>query len=166
MNSELLFDLSLNLDRAHTQDVGAGPQGHCRIVPELGGSFAGPKLKGEVLPGGAEWLLLRPDGVKQMDVRITLRTNDGELIYTTYRGVDTASPEVAERLARSETVDPSEYYFRIQPLLETGSQKYGWMNQIVSVGFGKRTSLSLGYARLYRSLTAPTFRSEHADESA
>jgi Protein of unknown function (DUF3237) len=145
LKAELLFDLSLNLDRANTQDVGAGPHGQRRIVPVSGGSFAGPKLKGEVLPIGADWLLLRPDGVKQIDARITLRTDDGELIYTAYRGVDTGLPEVAERLARGETVDPSEYYFRIQPYFETGSQKYRWMNQMVSVGFGKRTGLSLSY---------------------
>jgi hypothetical protein len=145
LKAELLFDVSLDLDRANTQDVGAGPHGHRRIVPVLGGSFAGPKLKGEVLPIGADWILIRPDGVKQIDARITLRTDDGALIYTAYRGIDTGSPEVAERLARGETVDPSEYYFRIQPCFETGSQKYGWMNRIVSVGFGKRTGLSLAY---------------------
>jgi Protein of unknown function (DUF3237) len=87
MKAELLFDLSLNLDRANTQDVGAAPQGHRRIVPESGGSFAGPKLKREVLPGGADWLQLRPDGVKQIDT----------------------SPEVAEWLARGETTFRSEH---------------------------------------------------------
>jgi hypothetical protein len=145
VTTELLFDLKLDLDRENTQDVGATPHGHRRIVPVIGGSFTGPKLKGEVLPVGADWLLIRPDGAKEVDARITLRTDDRQLIYMTYRGVDTGSPDVARRLASGEMVDPSEYYFRIQPFFETGSNKYGWLNQLVSVGFGKRVATALAY---------------------
>jgi hypothetical protein len=145
VTTELLFDLKLDLDRNNTQDLGATPHGHRRIVPVIGGSFSGPKLKGEVLHGGGDWLLVRLDGAREMDARITLCTDDKEFIYMTYRGVDTGSPDVARRLASGEIVDPSEYYFRIQPFFETGSSKYGWLNQIVSVGFGKRAGTALGY---------------------
>jgi hypothetical protein len=145
LRTELLFEVKLDLDRENMHDLGATPHGHRRIVPVIGGSFTGPKLNGEVLPVGADWLLIRPDGAKEMDARITLCTDDREFIYMTYRGVDTGSPEVARRLASGEIVDPSEYYFRIQPFFETGSSKYGWLNRIVSVGFGKRVATALGY---------------------
>lgn len=120
------------------QSLGQTPYGERRIVQVTGGSFEGPKLKGKVLPGGGDWLLLRRDGVLQMDVRATLQTDDGALIYMTYRGVRHGPAEVIDRLNRGEAVDPSEYYFRTAPFFETGSEQYAWLNRIVAVATGER----------------------------
>jgi hypothetical protein len=123
---------------ASAQEVGASPLGQRRIIPVEGGEFEGPKLRGTVLPGGADWMLVRPDGVAQIDVRVTLRTDDGDLIFMRYGGFRHGPKEVMDRLARGETVAPEDYYFRITPGFETGSRKYAWLNSIVSVGTGHR----------------------------
>ena len=143
LSAELLFEVSVDLEAP--QDVGATPHGNRQIYYVKGGSFEGPKLRGEVLPGGGDWLLLRPDGAGELDVRGTLRTDDGHLIYTYYRGIIHASPEVMRRALQGETVDPSEYYFRTAPIYETASEKYGWLNRIVAVGVGRFRPGWVGY---------------------
>ena len=137
LKSEFLFEIELTVDAP--RDVGATPLGLRRIVAVTGGRFEGPRLKGtvEAAPGG-DWLLQRADGVFELDVRVTLITDDGASIYMTYRGIRDASPEVAARLAAGETVDPSEYYFRTTPVFETASEKYAWLNRLVAVGVGDR----------------------------
>src|ERR1700747_1376683 len=72
---------------APARDMGATPRGTRRFYPAIGGSFEGPRLCGEVLPDGGDWLLLRPDGVLEQDVRITLKTDDGAFIYVRYAGM-------------------------------------------------------------------------------
>ena len=144
LQSEFLFDLKGTLEAP--QSIGPTPAGERRIWYVKGGSFAGPRLKGEVLPGGGEWVLQRPDGVFQLDVRITLRTDDGALIYVSYRGILDASPEVMQRLRSGESVDPTEYYFRTTPVFETSAEAYRWLNRIVAVGVGKRTATGVEYA--------------------
>jgi hypothetical protein len=136
LQTELLFDMQVELGEA--QQVGATPRGSRVIAPLTGGMFAGPKLKGDVLPGGADWLLTRADGVREPDVRLTLRTDDGHLIYMSYRGINTITPEIIQRLRHGEPVSPSEYYMRITPVFETGAERYGWLNRIVAVGVGQR----------------------------
>ena len=149
LNAEFLFEVSVDLEQP--QSVGATPHGSRQIFYVKGGSFEGPKLRGEVLPGGGDWFLMRPDGAGELDVRGTLRTDDGHLIYTNYRGIIQASPEVAQRLLKGKTVDPSEYYFRTAPFYETGSEKYGWLNRLVTVGVGRMAPNWVGY-RVYAIL--------------
>jgi hypothetical protein len=121
------------------QDVGATPFGHRRVVPVAGGTFAGERLRGEVLPhAGADWLLQRGNGSFQQDVRLTLQADDGTLILMSYRGVRQASPEVSAKLVRGERVDSSEYYLRIAPFFETSGARIAWLNDIVAVGLGER----------------------------
>jgi hypothetical protein len=135
---ELEHLFTVRFDVTAPRVLGATPFGERRIVEVTGGSFEGPKLKGTVVPGGGDWLLLRADGALQLDVRATLQTDDGALIYMTYRGVRHGPAAVIERLGRGEVVDPSEYYFRTAPFFETGSDTYGWLNRIVSVATGER----------------------------
>lgn len=137
IRTEFLFRMPIEVETP-LQMVGQTPFGDRRIAKVLGGSFEGPKLKGRVLPGGGDWLLLRAHGVLQLDVRLTMETDDGALIYMTYRGLRHGPAEVMERLNRGEAVDPSEYYFRTAPFFETGSERYGWLNRIVSVATGYR----------------------------
>jgi hypothetical protein len=137
--SRPLFTLSLELHPL--QILGATPHGQRRIVPVSGGSFTGDRLRGSVLPhAGSDWLLERADGSFQQDVRLTLAADDGALIGMTYRGVRHSAPEVAARLARGETVEPTEYYLRTAPFYETAAPAYAWLNKIVSIGVGRRTA--------------------------
>ncbi|HEV2123479.1 MAG TPA: DUF3237 domain-containing protein [Chloroflexota bacterium] len=135
---ELEHLFTVRFEVTSPQSLGQTPYGERRIVQVTGGSFEGPTLKGKVLPGGGDWLLLRRDGVLQMDVRATLQTDDGALIYMTYRGVRHGPAEVIDRLNRGEAVNPSEYYFRTAPFFETGSEQYAWLNRIVAVATGER----------------------------
>ena len=136
IKTEFLFKITLEVPPL--LDLGETCYGRRRIARIAGGSFEGPKLKGEVLAGGGDWLLLRRDGVLQLDVRITLETDDKQHIYMTYRGYRHGPKEVIERLNKGETVDPSLYYFRSTPYFETSSEKYSWMNRICSIATGSR----------------------------
>jgi hypothetical protein len=118
--------------------VGSTPYGERRIIPILGGSFAGPKLSGKILPGGADWQVIRTDGAAELEARYTLQTDDGALIYVLNQGIRSGSKEVMARLAKGEKVNPSEYYFRTRPVFETGAPKYQWLHNIVAVATGER----------------------------
>ena len=133
-----LFTLTAELGRI--DNLGQTPMGGRRIVEVTGGSFEGEELRGSILPGGGDWILLRPDGVLMLDVRLTLKTDDGHLIYMAYRGMRHGPEWVIERLNKGEKVDPSEYYFRTTPYFETASEKYGWLNRVVSVASGHRVA--------------------------
>ena len=131
-----LFTLSLEV--AGMQPIGATPVGDRRVGLVAGGRFTGPRLSGTVLPGGSDWILLRPDGATTLDVRIVLQTDDGAVIGMTYRGMRHGPAAVMEKVARGEAVDPSEYYFRTSVTFETAAAKYDWLNRIVAVGTGHR----------------------------
>ena len=141
--SELLYEISMLLEPA--QDVGLTPGGHRRILIVQGGEFSGPRLRGRVLPGGGDWTLTREDGSSRLDVRITLETHDGALIYAHYHGILHAEPEVLRRLRAGETVDPAAYYFRVVPFFETAATSYDWLNRVVAVGVGERTPTGVSY---------------------
>src|SRR5262249_34675481 len=89
-------------------------------------------------PGGADWTLLRPDGVLELDLRITLATDDGALIHVTSFGIRHAAHDVMAALARGETVDPDTYYFRTTPRFETAAPKYAFLNRVLAVASGDR----------------------------
>jgi hypothetical protein len=132
-----LFEIQLQVPEIF--DIGDTPLGRRRIAAVTGGEFHGERLRGTVVaaPGG-DWLLQRNDGVTVLDVRIVLRTDDGEHIYMSYRGLRHGPAEVMARLAAGERVDPSTYYFRMAPVFETAAKQYAWINKIVAVGTGRR----------------------------
>jgi len=120
-------------------DLGATPNGSRRIATVTGGTFKGERLQGTIQPTpGGDWLLLRSDGATVLDVRVTLETDDQQLIYMTYHGLRHGPADVMARLAKGEAVDPSTYYFRTTPVFETASPKYDWLNRIISVATGRR----------------------------
>src|SRR2546426_7121290 len=119
------------------QKLGTVPHGTRSIVPVTGGAFEGPRLRGKVLPGGGDWLLLRPDGVLELDLRITLETDDHALIYMTFQGLRHGPPDAIAALGRGEVVDPASYYFRTLPRFETSSDAYAFLNRIITVGVGE-----------------------------
>lgn len=132
---ELLYEMHVDLDLP--QVVGQTPLGMRQIFYVTGGAFEGPRIRGEVLPGGGDWALIRPDGALQLDVRATVRTHDGALVYAAYSGLIVASQEVYGRIFAGEDVYVDEYYFYIAPMFQTGDSRYDWLNRTVAVGKGK-----------------------------
>ena len=120
-------------------ELGDLAQGRRRIVPLTGGTFAGPELNGRLLPGSsADWQLVLPDGAALGDVRYTLQTDRGDLLYVQSRGVRHGSAEVLARLARGEDVDPSQYTFRTSTQIETAAPALDWLNKGVFISVGDR----------------------------
>src|SRR5215472_6709751 len=137
MNTRLLMTLQVHV--AAPQDIGAVPHGTRRTAPLRGGAFEGPRLRGSVLPGGsADWTLLRTDGVLELDLRVTLQTDDGALISIKSFGLRHGPPEVIAAIGRGETVDPATYYFRTTPRFETAHPAYVFLNRLVAVASGDR----------------------------
>ncbi|MBX5489818.1 MAG: DUF3237 domain-containing protein [Chloroflexi bacterium] len=108
-------------------DLGEVGTGRRRVIPILGGHFHGPAFQGTILPGGADWQLVLPDGTALIDTRYTLRTHDDAVVYIATRGVRSGPPAVLERIAAGEVVDPSAYYFRVGVTFETGHPAYRWL---------------------------------------
>lgn len=116
--------MTLRLSTAPVQDMGAGPHGTRLTFPITGGSFDGDRLRGKVLPGGGDWVVKRADGVRELDLRITLETDDGALIHMTFQGV-------------RDDAAPGGPYFRTLPRFETGAAKYSFLNRLLAVGTGQ-----------------------------
>jgi Protein of unknown function (DUF3237) len=132
-----IFRLEANLGEA--LDVGNVAQGRRRIVPLIGGTFAGPELNGSLLPGAsADWQIVLPDGTALGDIRYTLRTDHGDLLYVRSQGVRHGSAEVLARLGRGEEVDASEYVFRTATQIETAASGFDWLNKGVFIGVAGR----------------------------
>lgn len=141
MQTQKLFQIEITL--AAPQELGDTPHGRRRIIGITGGRFSGERLSGRVLPGGADWQVIRADGVADLDARYTLETNDGALIYVRNRGYRHGPAEVLRRLAAGENVDPSLYYMRTTPRFETGDARYAWLNRIICVATGARKAASV-----------------------
>ncbi|MBS7788428.1 DUF3237 domain-containing protein [Roseococcus sp. SDR] len=118
--------------------VGRVPGGERRIIPILGGRIEGPRLTGEVLPGGADFQLIRDDGVAEIEARYTLKLADGALVYIVNRGLRHAAPEDMARLLRGEPVPPERVYFRTAPVFETASPAHQWLHRSLFLGLGER----------------------------
>jgi muconolactone delta-isomerase len=120
-------------------DVGDTAQGRRRVVALTDGAFEGPEISGRLVPGGsADWQIVLADGTALADLRYTLQTTDGSLLYVRGRGVRHGSAEVLARLARGEDVDAAEYTFRVTARIETGDPELNWLNQGVFVSVGGR----------------------------
>jgi hypothetical protein len=131
MNSRPL--VTVRILAAPSQTLGTVPHGLRTFVPVSGGDFEGPRLRGRILPGGGDALLLRSDGVLELDLRIVLETDDRALVYMTFQGLRHGPPDVIAALGRGEVVDPARYYFRTAPRFETTSEKYAFLNRILAI---------------------------------
>jgi len=120
--------------------VGNTPGVDRRVGVITGGRFEGDRLSGELFPGGgSDWQSIRPgDGAWLINVRIVLKTDDGAIIGMPYTGIRQGPKEVLDRIARGEQVKASDYYLRISATFETASEKYAWLNKIISIGVGHR----------------------------
>src|SRR3984957_1674107 len=127
-------------------DLGDVAQGHRRIVPQTGGTFTGPELNGELLPGAsADWQIVLADGTALGDIRYTLQTDAGELLYVQSRAVRHGSAEVLARLGRGEHVNASEYTFRTSTQIETAAPRLDWLNKGVFISVGARQATGVIY---------------------
>jgi hypothetical protein len=136
MDSRLLMMLQVFV--SPPQKLGAVPHGTRIIAPITSGTFEGPRLRGKVLPGGGDWTLSRSDADLELDLRITLETDDGALISMRSFGLRHGPPEVLAALARGESVDPSKYYFRTAPRFETSAPPYTFLNRLIAIASGDR----------------------------
>lgn len=135
---QLSFAFEARVSIAKPLDLGTTRAGHRRVIPILGGTIEGPRIKGKVLEGGADWQILHSDGAADLEARYTLETGDGALIYVTNRGMRRGSPDVLKRLNSGEKVDPDQLYFRTYTTFETSSHTYQWLADAVCVGTGER----------------------------
>ena len=133
---QLAFEMRADL--ATPIDLGVTRLGHRRVVPVLGGTFEGENLRGTVLPGGADWQIIYPDGAVDLDARYTLKTDDGALLQVTNRGIRRGDAETLARINRGETVDPGKIYFRTVATFETSAAAYQWLADALFIGTGER----------------------------
>lgn len=135
---QLEFVCEIRAAVAAPREVGRTPAGVGRIVDIVEGTFEGPRLRGSILPGGADWQILRDDGVAELHAHYVLKTEDGVLIQVRNRGLRHGPPEVLRRIAEGQAVDPSEYYFRTAPVFEAPAGRYEWLNRGVFVATAER----------------------------
>ena len=145
---EHLFDMHVNLQPA--QPI-LTPVGARMTFITRGGIIDGPKLQGEILPGGGDWLIVGNDGVGRVDVRATLRTHDGALIHYEARGIIKVPAGGLERLAAGEVLGFDETYVRTTPTFETADERYAWLSELVAVGYNVLSPNHIDY-RIYRVL--------------
>jgi hypothetical protein len=134
----LEFVFEVRAEVADPMVVGQVPGGLRRIIDITGGTFEGPRLKGKVLRGGADWQIIKEDGFTEVDARYTLQTDAGDLIYVTNVGIRHAAPEVMRRLNAGEPVEQSEIYFRAVPKFETAAPELQWLMRSIYVATGER----------------------------
>jgi hypothetical protein len=131
---------------AQPLELGDIAQGHRRIVPLTGGTFTGPELTGELLPGAsADWQTILPDGTALGDIRYTLQTDRGDLLYVQSRSVRHGSQEVLARLGRGEEVDAGEYTSRTSTKIEAAAADLDWLNKGIFISVAGRQDGSVIY---------------------
>jgi len=134
----LEFVFSAHVTVGKPLDLGDVGKGGRRVVPITGGTFSGPRLRGEVLPGGADWQVLRGASAAELDAHYTLRTDDGTLIEVRNLALRNGSPEIIAALAAGERVDPSRYYFRGATFFATSAVNYDWLTRHIVLCSGER----------------------------
>ena len=134
----LEFFCTLNVKLDPPLVVGETAHGTRRIIPIIGGTVEGPLIKGQIIKGGADWQVVRKDGVSELEAHYQFKTDDGAIIYIKNVGVRVASPEVAAKIGRGEHVDASQYYFRGVPAFEAPPGKYAWINDSIFICTGER----------------------------
>jgi len=141
LSSQPIFTISAELDAIRS--FGRTPYGERRIINILGGSVTGLRLTGRILPGGADWQIIRGDGVADIKARYTIESDAGALIMVTSEGLRHGPPEVMASLARGDVVDPRLYYFRTIMRFETADASADWLNRILALARGQRETRSV-----------------------
>lgn len=146
---DLEYEFTYNATLKEPVSVGPGPYGNRLVFEVTGGSLEGPRLKGRLLTGGGDWLLVGPDGWGRLDVRAQFLTDDGAAIYLQYHGVVEMNEKVQRATTGGAATDWGDLYFRTAPRLETGDPRYAWVNHTVFVAEGRVLPGAVEY-RVYR----------------
>ena len=145
---EHLFDMHVDLEPV--QPI-ATPVGTRMTFIASGGVIDGPRLRGELLPGGGDWLLVGSDQIGRVDVRATIRTHDGALVHYEARGIIKIPGDGVARLAAGEVLPFAETYVRTTPKFETADERYAWLSEVVAVGYNILSPNHIDY-RIYQVL--------------
>ena len=116
-------------------DVGWGTR---RVIPVLGGEVRGPDMRGIILPSGADFQIIRPNGFTELEAKYAFQMDDGAIVYIENIGIRFGPKDALDLIARGEIVDPSLIYFRSVPKFETGSENYRWLMEHLFIGSGAR----------------------------
>jgi hypothetical protein len=135
---KLSLAMTLTVQVGPPTELGEVPRGRRRIIPILGGTFEGPNVRGKVLPGGADWQIVRADGLAELDTRYMLQTDAGSLVYIQNAGIRHAPPDVSKKLLAGQPVDPSQVYFKTVPTFETSAPELQWLTRSIFIGTGER----------------------------
>ncbi|MGE0821778.1 MAG: DUF3237 domain-containing protein [Candidatus Binatia bacterium] len=144
LEADLLFNINMSITGA--EPVGVTPKG-TRVIAYVKGTFEGPTMKGTI-ENGADWYLLRSDGVGELDVRLTMKTDDGEFIYMNYTGLAIIPPEVLAKAAPGQLPGGRMDTLRTAVRFETAAKKYERLNKVQAIGIGKADTEAgtVGYA--------------------
>jgi hypothetical protein len=134
---QLEHEFTFNARLAPAVQIGDGPFGRRHIREVLGGEVTGERIAGVVGTGGSDWILVGPDGWGRLDVRLTILTDDGAAIYVRYFGVIEYNDAARAANAGERSSEYADHYFRIAPRLETGDERYDWVNRTTFVGEGR-----------------------------
>jgi len=135
---KLSLAMTLTVQVGPPTELGEVPRGRRRIIPIVGGTFEGSGMKGRVRNNGADWQIVRADGLAELDTRYALETDQGQIVYVQNAGMRHAAPEVLQKLAAGEIVDPNLVYFRTVATFETSAPELQWLTRSIFVGTGER----------------------------
>ena len=136
--------LHIYADLGEIVDAGTTPYGGRRIIEILGGRVEG-KVSGKILPGGADWQIIRSDGVADIQARYVIEADSGARVLVTSNGLRHGPPEILAAIARGEKVDPSLYYFRTVMRFEASEAGLDWLNRIIGIAHGARERLAVKF---------------------
>ena len=134
----MIYCFTITVEVGPAIEIGATARGRRMVIPILGGSVEGPRFSGHVLPAGADYQLLRADGVMEVDARYCVESSAGRRLYVENKGIRVATPDDTERLLQGEPVDPSRVYFTTNPTFETSAPELEWMTRRLFIASGER----------------------------
>jgi hypothetical protein len=139
----MVFQMRIAVEFEAARAIVDGPLGTRRFLHVASGGFEGPSIRGEILPGSGDWILVRRDGSSELDIRFTLRTAEDELVYLRGAGLFAADEAVIARIRSGGRVSPDDYYFRTTILFETAAARLNHLNRMLHIGMGQRTSTGM-----------------------
>jgi hypothetical protein len=142
---ELVHEFDLHADLGDTLVPGAGPMGTRLVAPVEGGWVKGERINGTLVGPGADWVTVGPDGYGRIDVRLQVLTDDGVVLYVTYTGVLEMTDALVAATMGDGTTDFDDQYFRTTPRLETGDERYAWVNSTIFIARGRITESGVEY---------------------
>ncbi|MGY3442241.1 MULTISPECIES: DUF3237 domain-containing protein [unclassified Bradyrhizobium] len=136
LQTKYVFTITARIaDVTSAGDIGTGIR---RIIPIIGGEVTGEGINGKVLPFGADFQIIRPNELIELEAKYAFETDDGAVVYVENKGIRFGPVELLQKLKRGEPVDPKLIYFRTVPKFETGAERYRWLMQHIFVASAAR----------------------------